>query len=424
MTRQFISNLNNSSDQKLLVHSSIKPKSYQSLFSLANMISATYNIGCFSQLVQEPTKFQYNSVTNSTNFSCIDHVYTTHKFRCSDVRVVPFGNSDHDLIEYVRYCKEPPAPSRTIRKRSYKNFDLEKFREDLQLVDWSPVYENQDVDNAVSKFTSLFNYVLNHHAPWVVFQQRRKFTPWVTDETLKLMKERDVKKKEASTLARNCQDSALVWADYKRLRNKINNRIRSEEKKFKCKIMQENLETPSKCWKTAKAMMNWSSDSGPPTSLELNGKLVVKAAQIASAMNIYFIQKVMAIRDNIQSIPNSFSKCYEIMRGKNTRLELQHVSLPKVLKMLKNLKSTRSTSIDGLDNFSIKVSADIVANPVHHIISLSIMQLKFPSQWKYSKVIPLHKRSSKLVCKNYRPVSILSPLSKILEKAIYMQLYS
>ena len=55
------------------------------------------------------------------------------------------------------------------------------------------------------------------------------------------MKERDAKKKEASTLARNCQDSALVWADYKRLRNKINNRIRSEEKKLKCKIMQENL---------------------------------------------------------------------------------------------------------------------------------------------------------------------------------------
>ena len=51
------------------------------------------------------------------------------------------------------------------------------------------------------------------------------------------------------------------------------------------------------------------------------------------------------------------------------------------------------------------------------------MQQKFPSLWKNAKVLPLYKKGCVLERKNYRPESILSPLSKILEKIIYQQLY-
>ena len=60
---------------------------------------------------------------------------------------------------------------------------------------------------------------------------------------------------------------------------------------------------------------------------------------------------------------------------------------------------------------------------VHHIVTLSLMQQKFPKAWKYAKVLPLHKKECKLTRKNYRPVSILSPLSKVLEKVVYEQMY-
>ena len=101
----------------------------------------------------------------------------------------------------------------------------------------------------------------------------------------------------------------------------------------------------------------------------------------------------------------------------------KHVSVTKVNKLLKSLKNSRSTSIDELDNFCVKLAADLIDRPLHHIITLSIMQNKFPRSWKYSKVIPLHKKECKLERQNYRPVAILSPLSKILEKIVYEQLY-
>ena len=111
------------------------------------------------------------------------------------------------------------------------------------------------------------------------------------------------------------------------------------------------------------------------------------------------------------------------MRYKQCKLGLAHVTVMKVNKLLKTLKNSRSISIDELDNFSVKVAADIIDKPLHHIITLSILQKKFPSSWKLSKVIPLHKKGSKLERKNYRPVAILSPLSKMLEKIIYEQIY-
>ena len=61
---------------------------------------------------------------------------------------------------------------------------------------------------------------------------------------------------------------------------------------------------------------------------------------------------------------------------------------------------------------------------MHHILSLSIMQKQFPSSWKFAKVVPLLKKGSPLEAKNYRPVALLSPLSKVAEKVIYEQMYS
>ena len=80
--------------------------------------------------------------------------------------------------------------------------------------------------------------------------------------------------------------------------------------------------------------------------------------------------------------------------------------------------------MDGLDSYSVKVAASVIAVPLHHIITLSIMQHRFPSQWKCAKVLPLHKKLDTLNKRNYRPVAILSPLSKVLEKIVYGQLYS
>ena len=140
-------------------------------------------------------------------------------------------------------------------------------------------------------------------------------------------------------------------------------------------------------------------------------------------MNEYFIEKVQNIRSGMIDAIFSLAKVKEIMKNKSCKLRLKHVSESKVKKILNSLSNSRSTGLDELDNFSVKVAADYIAKPLHHIVTLSSMQQKFPSSWKSSKVLPLHKKEDKLERKNYRPVAILSPLSKVLEKIVYEHLY-
>ena len=169
--------------------------------------------------------------------------------------------------------------------------------------------------------------------------------------------------------------------------------------------------------------MGWRS-TGTPSQLEVNNKLETKASKIAEIMNNFFIQKVLRIRNGLRKLPECFEACKKVMLGKSCTLDISHVTIDSVKKLLKGLKTSKSTSVDELDSYAVKISVDHIAKPLHHIITLSLMQSKFPTAWKYTKVIPLHKKLSQLDMSNYRPVAILSPLSKVLEKIIYQQIYN
>ena len=395
------------------------------LITLSRLVQATCNTENFTQLVNAPTRYQFNSVKQSMEFSCIDHVYTNTRFRCSEVTVTTFGGSDHNIIGYIRYTKVPPSPARTIKKRSYKNFVLEDFLTEIRSIDWTDLYICRDVDVSAELFTRKFLQVLNSHAPWIQYQQRKHHAPWITSETKELIKKRDSIKKrfENHSIAGETEAAALAWKNFKQVRNLVNNRKKFEEKNFKTEKITKSLDSPAKMWSTAKSFMNWNKAGGPPVQLNIGGRLVTKAAVIAHEMNNFFIEKVKNVRNEIPFLTNTFSKCKERMQGKSCHFSLEHVSVKKVNKLLKGLKNSKSTAIDELDNFCVKAAADIIDKPLHYIITQSILQSRFPRSWRLAKVIPLHKKSCNLERKNYRPVSILSPLSKILEKVVYEQIY-
>ena len=398
------------------------------LYSLTKLVQNTCNSHNFSQLVKEPTRAMYNSISKTTEMSCIDHIYCNYKHKVSPPRVVVCGASDHDAVSYIRYSKGPPTPARTVRRRSYKYFEEESFLADLATMDWTAVLAIDDLDAAVDIFTKMFNYVLNQHAPWIIFQLRKNFCPWLTEETKEMMNLRDSWKQKAKRIAATdageaSEEQQKAWDEYKKLRNQINNLKGREENKYKRSKIEENVSDTAKVWGITKSFMDWKT-TGAPTQLEEGGVLLTSARAIAQVMNHYFIDKVRAIRQSMATGALNMAPCMEIMKNKTCQLNLSHISVQKVEKLLRGLSTSRSTGMDELDNYSVKISAPIIAVPLHHIITLSIMQHKFPSQWKLAKVLPLHKKLDPLNKKNFRPVAILSPLSKVLEKIVYEQMYT
>ena len=66
-------------------------------------------------------------------------------------------------------------------------------------------------------------------------------------------------------------------------------------------------------------------------------------------------------------------------------------------------------------------SASVITCPLTHVIKLSIIQGVVPNDPKSAKVVRLFKKNDKTEVGNYRPVSILSIISKVFERVVYCQ---
>ena len=155
--------------------------------------------------------------------------------------------------------------------------------------------------------------------------------------------------------------------------------------------------------------MNWKTN-WTPSQIVKDNILYTKASKVADILNEFFIEKVKNLNSKFRDAAINFTHCYEAMKDKKCKLTMKHITMPKILKILKNLKTSRSVGVDELDSYSLKIAAEIGS-----IFS--------PTAWKFAKVLPLHKKLCNLESKNYRPVSILSPLSKVLDRVMYEQIY-
>ena len=101
------------------------------------------------------------------------------------------------------------------------------------------------------------------------------------------------------------------------------------------------------------------------------------------------------------------------------------VSDGEVFRELRNLKRNKSTGLDNLLPGMLKDAATIIiTKPLAYVINLSLQSGSVPMEWKAAKIIPFFKSGSMVEVDNYRPISILPVLSKILERIVYKQLLS
>ena len=106
----------------------------------------------------------------------------------------------------------------------------------------------------------------------------------------------------------------------------------------------------------------------------------------------------------------------------NSIFKFNYVSKLFVEKELKQLKVNKATGLDNLPARMIRDTASVISKPLTHIINLSLVNSEIPTDWKMSKITPLHKNGKTTTAGNYRPVSVLSIFSKVLERAVQTQL--
>ena len=148
----------------------------------------------------------------------------------------------------------------------------------------------------------------------------------------------------------------------------------------------------------------------------INRKNVTDNSEIANTMNDYFSNVGKNLAEKIKS-KKDFKN---FMQNPNPNsMYLRPVEVEEVLKLIIGLEIKKAGGDDNIKPQLLKACRNTLKEPIIHIINLSFTKGIVPDKLKIAKVIPIYKKDDKSIPNNYRPISLLSILNKVMEKLMY-----
>ena len=98
------------------------------------------------------------------------------------------------------------------------------------------------------------------------------------------------------------------------------------------------------------------------------------------------------------------------------------LSVHEVENVIKNLEPNKAVGPDLIHNRIIKAASPVIASALTLLFNKSLSEGRFPRCWKIAHITPIHKKDNQSICSNYRPISLLSCIGKVLEKCIQKRL--
>jgi len=147
----------------------------------------------------------------------------------------------------------------------------------------------------------------------------------------------------------------------------------------------------------------------------------------STALNDFFVNPRIQ-ESALNSTEDDFNNHPSIttIRSKSYQLDFafMEITTETVKDYLLKINAKKSTGPDGFSPKIIKLSAPAIASPLTNLFNHCIRISALPCEWKMSNVTPIHKKGATTDKNNYRPVSVLSAISKLFEKVMFDQLYT
>jgi len=195
------------------------------------------------------------------------------------------------------------------------------------------------------------------------------------------------------------------------------------------KELAKNFSNLKNTWELIKSATNTGSLNRPSISkLIINNVSLTGSYQIACQLNEFFTSMPGKIASEIP--PFTPKQCDQPTQGENTdnipllSFSKCPVTESEVLEAMSMLKAKKSEDFNGVSMLLLKNFINMLSALLKHIFNCSLSTRRVPLQFKIAKVIPLFKSGDSTQPDNYRPISLLSSFSKILEKVVCLRLSS
>ena len=367
-------------------------------------------------LISLPSRITASSST------LIDNIFTNKMQECYDSGLIYCFLSDHLPVFYIsKLGKESNREEKkTFTTRDFSESNKANFRADLELINWNSLFYEDNPKTAFNMFEKKVDECFEKSFPSkdkTFNKKNMPREPWMTHA---ILISRKTKNKLAAKKVKNPTEKNLNA--YK----EFNKMYRSVIRKAKANYYDEKFKEYSKNIKQTWAVLNEllnvkkSSQKIPDIFID-NGKIYSGYEEVTEGFNDFFSSIGSKLADKIPPSKNDFESY--LGRPIEENFVFANITEDIVMDTLKLLKSKNSSGSDKISTKLLKEIMPSIIIPVVYLFNLSIRTGYVPESYKCARVIPIYKSGSRNEFTNFRPISLLSSFSKLLEKIIAKQMF-
>ncbi|CAB3228852.1 unnamed protein product [Arctia plantaginis] len=353
----------------------------------------------------------HNLVTRH-NKTCLDHVFLKTKLKARTI-VIDSTVTDHNAVLLTLEKVKIDNAHKTLNKTDY--VELENHLKNSEL---SYIYECTDANVALKYFIDIVARAIQLSTSAYSVPHRLKITkPWITPGVLRCMRNRD----RMYLKMKKSPNNDAIKITYKRYRNYCSNILKSLKRQYERKELNKASTNPKKMWQVIRDVTNTNKTKVTASPLlKINGSIDDSLAEINKFFTTIGQNIANKVSQTYANIPSTSDITVSDVAS-DSLVFLQTDEL-EVEQMILDLRTDCATGIDGISAKLIKQFKSIFVPPLTYIFNLCINAGVFPDLFKRALIHPIYKTGDVDRVNNYRPISVLPSLSKILEKIINTRL--
>lgn len=355
------------------------------------------------------------TATSSTSIDC---VCTNLNSLDLEVEVIHTGISDHRAQVCKLQLQVLKTVEPTLTTRNFHKDNLQHLKIILSETDWLRVYCATTAEEAYNEFLKKVVTSMDVACPKKKRRPRSKKNKTLFDDS----EVRRLKLEYLQALTRfdltGANEDKINCANIKRV---YDLRLKALRKIASSSIINNAENKPKAIWSIINKERNKQNKPNPEIKLKINGKIITNPVAVAEQLNNHFAEaaeKALAARGTQRVAPNP-----NITTTCNIHLnELDPTTPEEVLKIINTFKPKLSAGLDEIPPNILKHCSKELTLPLTSIINKSFKEGFFPSALKLSNVYPKHKKGLTNDPSNYRPITLVSTFSKVIEKTVLVRL--
>ena len=293
----------------------------------------------------------------------------------------------------------------------------------LQGVDWTEHMNNRNYDENVNKIHQTVIETLDEFIPETthsVSHNKLRREPWLTSGIQTSTKKAKLLYKQ--TLKKNCNQHCLdKYKKYNQLLSKVRRNAKHCHYLKVCKNFRNNT---SKLWRVINEISGTLSEkTGIIDHITIDNIDYFQPKQIANEFGKYFGNIGKKFANKIPKSLKSVSTYLEKIRQNSSSLFMNPCTTYEIKRLINSLPNKTSSGHDDISNKLLKEICEPLLPALEYIVNESLKLGIFPTVMKLAEVVPLFKSGKGEIVGNYRPISLLMTILKVLEKVVYNQVY-